>query len=185
MTVINAGEKFDSPKFSIFLAGPTPRSISVESWRPDFINALEKKGFKSSIYAPENRIPGSHYDFDKQIPWEVKGLNKANLVVFWIPRKLDTMPALTTNIEFGEFMHSNKIVVGFPPESVNNRYIGKRCKMHKIPLFNSVDKMVKFICKKEREFLNQCNKCSGTGQRDSNGRLYNCSLCKGTGQIKK
>lgn len=184
MTIINAGEKFDSPKFSIFLAGPTPRDISVKSWRPDFISALEKKGFKGSIYAPENRVLGSPYDFNKQISWEVKGLNKANLVVFWIPRNLKDMPAFTTNIEFGEFMHSNKIVVGFPPESVNNRYIGKRCKMHKIPLFDSIEKMVNYICKLERNFLNRCKICLGTGQKDSNGRLYKCSSCKGKGILK-
>src|SRR3989304_8862396 len=109
MKVIYASEEFHNPKFSVFLAGPTPREASVKSWRPEFIDTLRIKGFKGSVFAPENRILGSPYDFETQIAWEVEGLNKANIVIFWIPRVLQTMPAFTTNIEFGEFMHSGKI----------------------------------------------------------------------------
>lgn len=149
MKVIYAGEKFHNPKFSVFLAGPTPREVSVKSWRPEFVDTLRLKGFKGSVFAPENRTLGSPYDFEKQIAWEVEGLNKANIIIFWIPRVLQTMPAFTTNIEFGEFMHSGKIAVGFPPDSVNNRYIGKRCQMHKIPLFQTIEGLILYICKQE------------------------------------
>lgn len=183
MKTIYASEEFHKPKFSIFLAGPTPRDISVKSWRPEFIDALRAKGFRSSVFAPENRVLGSPYDFDTQIPWEVEGLNKANLVVFWIPRKLDTMPAFTTNIEFGEFMHSKKIAVGFPPNTVNTRYIEKRCEMHEIPLFSTIDSLVSYICKEELKIINMCPKCFGSGFKDSNGKLYKCSHCNSKGYI--
>ena len=183
MKIIYAGEKFNNSKFSIFLAGPTPRSKNVKSWRPSFVEALKDNGFKSSIFIPENKVLGSPYDFDKQIPWEVKGLNKANLIVFWIPRNLKTMPAFTTNIEFGEFMHSGKIVVGFPPKSVKNRYIAKRCEMHQIPLFHTVEEMVNFICEEEIKILNECKRCYGTGHKESNGKSYVCNHCNGEGFI--
>ena len=185
MKIIYAGEKFNNTKFSIFLSGPTPRKKSVKSWRPKFIEELEKQGFKGSVFAPENRVLGSPYNFDTQIPWEVKGLNKANLVIFWIPRKLDTMPAFTTNIEFGEFMHSEKLIVGFPPDSVNNRYIGKRCQMHDIPLYNNIQEMVAHICKEELKVINSCHKCGGLGETESNGRVYKCFDCNGCGYINK
>ena len=155
MKVIYAGEKFSKSKFSVFLAGPTPREVSVKSWRPEFIQQLKIKGFQGTVFSPENRLLGSPYDFDKQIPWEVKGLNKADLIIYWILRELKTMPAFTTNIEFGEFMHSGKIAVGFPPESVNNRYIGKRCQMHKIPLFSTTESIISYICEKELKLINQ------------------------------
>lgn len=184
MKIIYAGEKIHKSKFSVFLAGPTPREISVKSWRPEFIESLKTKGFKGSVIAPENRVLGSPYDFDKQVPWEVEGLTKADLVIFWIPRKLDTMPAFTTNIEFGEFMHSDKIAVGFPPESVNNRYIGKRCEMHDIPLFHTMDELVSYVYEKEFKKINECKKCFGCGERESNGRIYKCSNCNGNGFVK-
>ena len=185
MKVIYAGEELHSPKFSIFLAGPTPREASVKSWRPEFIEELKSKGFSSSVFAPENRVLGSPYDFETQVDWEVSGLTKANLVIFWIPRNLETMPAFTTNIEFGEFMHSGKIIVGFPPDSVNNRYIGKRCQMHNVPLFDNIKKMVSFICEEENKVINMCPKCYGTGYKESNGQPYKCSNCNNKGYIKK
>jgi hypothetical protein len=185
MKVVYAGEKFLKPKFSVFLAGPTPREITVKSWRPDFIETLKAKGFKGSVFAPENRVLGSPYDFDTQVPWEVEGLTKANIVIFWIPRKLDTMPAFTTNIEFGEFMHSGKIAVGFPPDSVNNRYIGKRCEMHNIPFFDNVEDLAKYICDVELKTINVCTKCFGSGEKESNGKFYKCSNCNGNGYINK
>ncbi len=184
MKVIYAGEKLHKAKFSVFLAGPTPREITVKSWRPEFIDSLRLKGFEGSVFAPENRVLGSPYDFDTQIPWEVEGLTNANLVIFWIPRKLDTMPAFTTNIEFGEFMHSGKVAVGFPPDSVNNRYIGKRCEMHDIPLFKTTDSLIAHICEEELKIINMCPKCFGTGQKESNGRFYKCTTCNKKGYIK-
>jgi hypothetical protein len=184
MKIIYAGEKIHKPKFGVFLAGPTPRDISVKSWRPEFIEALRAKGFKGSVIAPENRVLGSPYDFDTQVPWEVEGLNTANLIAYWIPRQLDTMPAFTTNIEFGEFMHSEKIAVGFPPDSVNNRYIGKRCEMHEIPLFQTIEGLVAHICNEELKVINMCPKCFGSGQREDNGRLYKCSNCNSNGYVK-
>lgn len=185
MKVVYASEKFGKPKFSVFLAGPTPRDVSVKSWRPEFIEALKSNGFKGSVFAPENRVIGSPYDFDIQIPWEVEGLNMADIVCFWIPRDLKTMPAFTTNIEFGEFMHSEKIVVGFPKDSPNNRYIGKRCEMHEIPLYENIKEMVEYICEAELKHNNQCKKCFGVGQTESNGRFYGCSLCDGKGYVIK
>lgn len=59
-----------------------------------------------------------------------------------IPRDMRTLPGLTTNIEFGEYLHSGKIVVGFPETSDNNRYIYYRCAYDKIPCFNSLEECV-------------------------------------------
>lgn len=185
MKLTYAGEKLETSKFNIFLAGPTPREVTVKSWRPDFVKELKRKKFKGSAFLPENRIIGSPYDFDTQISWEVSGLKRANLIVFWIPRNLKDMPAFTTNIEFGEFMHSGKIVVGFPPESVNNRYIKKRCEMHDIPLFHTIEEIVDYVCEKEFIILNMCEKCSGDGFKESNGQPYKCNHCDGEGYLKK
>jgi hypothetical protein len=156
MRIVYVREKLNAPKFSVFLAGPTPRVLSVKSWRPEFVNLLKSNKFKGSVLIPEEREIGATYDFDKQIPWEVKHLNEANLIAFWIPRKLDTMPAFTTNIEFGEFMHSKKIAVGFPSDSVNNRYISRRCEMSQIPLFQTLEDLAVYVCKEEQKFLQHC-----------------------------
>lgn len=95
------------------------------------------------------------------------------------------MPAFTTNIEFGEFMHSGKIAVGFPVNSEKNKYITKRCEMHNIPLFSTIDELIAHACKKEWNHLNECNKCFGTGHKDSNGMSYRCFSCDGKGYLKQ
>jgi nucleoside 2-deoxyribosyltransferase len=158
MTIIYAGEHLPlKSKFSIFLAGPTPRRADVRSWRPELINALNKAGFTGDIFAPENRVLGSPYDFDQQIPWEVNGLYQSDLVVFWIPRDLQDMPGFTTNIEYGEWMHSGKIVVGFPQNAINTRYIKKRCEMNQTPLFHSIEELADYVCRYEKKFTKWYN----------------------------
>ena len=42
-----------SLKKSIFLAGPTPRSKEVKSWRPEAIRLLKEKGFDGVVFVPE------------------------------------------------------------------------------------------------------------------------------------
>ena len=38
--------------------------------------------------------------------WDREGLIKASVIFFWIPRGLPDMPAFTTNVEFGYWLHS-------------------------------------------------------------------------------
>ena len=56
-------------------------------------------------------------------------LNAATIRLFWIPRNLTDLPAFTTNVEFGEFMHSSRTVAGAPEDAVNNRYLKTRFEM--------------------------------------------------------
>lgn len=123
---------------SIFLAGPTPRDHSASSWRPNMIRLLRELGFTGDIFIPEKRGDYLSYEFSTHTRWEVQHLNKATVILFWIPRDLQSMPAFTTNIEFGEFLHSGKIVLGFPETAEKMRYLKERCMMHQIPFFNSM-----------------------------------------------
>ena len=55
--------------------------------------------------------------------WEREGLTKASIIVFWIPRSLPDMPAFTTNVEFGYWLHSKKIIYGRPDDAVKIKYL--------------------------------------------------------------
>ena len=57
---------------SIFLAGPTPRSNSVLSWRPTAIFYLHSIGFDGVVLSPEFRHGNftEKLDYTKQIEWE-------------------------------------------------------------------------------------------------------------------
>jgi calcineurin-like phosphoesterase family protein len=123
----------------VFLAGPTPRTLDVNSWRPKMIEMLRKAGYREHILIPEKRSREDGYDYDTQVQWEDEALNAADLIVFWVPRDLESMPGFTTNIEFGEWMKSGKVILGFPEEASGMRYMDKKATKYRIPTFSDMD----------------------------------------------
>lgn len=141
MNVIYALEPI--PK-SIFLAGPTPRppkpgQDKVPSWRPEAVRMLrDDLGFTGSVFVPESPDGEPHDNYDHQLPWEWEGLNQATIVAFWIPRVLETMPAMTTNVEFGMLVNSGKMVLGAPPEAAKMTYLKELAKRYNVCIFDNL-----------------------------------------------
>lgn len=110
-------------KKSIFLAGPTPRSENVKSWRIEACQTLEALGYDGVVYVPEYSTWTPKRNYDDQAEWEREALTAASVILFWIPRDLTTMPAFTTNVEFGYWIHTGKVIYGRPDESSKNSYL--------------------------------------------------------------
>lgn len=107
---------------SIFLAGPTPRSVDIKSWRPKAIQILERMDYKGLVWYPE-RFKWDNVNYLDQVKWEKWGLNACKRIVFWVPRSIPDMPALTTNIEFGRYVDSGRAIYGRPDEAVKCNYL--------------------------------------------------------------
>ena len=116
---------------SIFLAGPTPRTSEVKSWRPAALRILAEKGYDGVVFVPEVK-PGDtkKYDWSKAPQWEHKMLDMADIVLFWVPRDITVMsnnelklPGFTTNVEFGHWVNSGKAVLGHPPGAPQTKYL--------------------------------------------------------------
>ena len=122
---------------AVFLAGTTPRSPDVKSWRPEAINHFDSLRFESSIIVPEP-FGGVWRNPDDQVDWEQYYLERSKVILFWIPRNMATLPGLTTNIEFGIYMMSGKLVVGIPNDAENVGYIKYCCRKFGIPLFDNL-----------------------------------------------
>lgn len=128
MIPVYVPEQIPIDKPSIFLAGPTPRSPEIQSWRPKALELLAD--FPGYVFLPERRQGGPRHSYDDQIQWETDGLNAAYCIMFWVPRELapdaggyPRMGALTTNVEFGMWYRSKKVILGYPSSAQKMNYM--------------------------------------------------------------
>lgn len=140
MKILYALQKYEK---SIFLAGPTPRDPAVPSWRPEAIQLLEKLGFAGTVIVPETDDWSAHDQYDNQIDWEWEGLNTATVVVFWIPRHLQDMPAFTTNVEYGLTVASSKAVLGAPEGTPKMGYLKRLAQRYMIRQFTTLEETLR------------------------------------------
>lgn len=115
---------------SIFLVGPTPRDKDAESWRPYMLSVLEGLGYDGVVFTPEPRGGKWTGDYDTQVDWESKHLELADIIIAWVPRKSPAMPAFTTNVEFGEWLRSGKLLYGRPAWAEKCRYLDWKYEEH-------------------------------------------------------
>ena len=130
MTVVYSQE--DMPKDetkSMFLAGPVPRKEYELSWKNEALEILDSMGYNGVVYIPENRNPEQkegNLDLQAQLDWEYTCMCACDAIVFWIPREMRSdfeMIGLTTNVEFGRFLNSNKLFCGCPDEAPRMEYL--------------------------------------------------------------
>lgn len=148
MHVVYTGESApETVTKSIFLAGPSPRKSTDPNWRLDAIGVLESLKYDGVIYAPIWRDgppdeSGNPFNYDGQVEWETKYLNACDLIVFWVPRDMITLPALTTNVEFGTWLTSGKVLLGFPDNAEHMRYLSHVGKEEGVQPFDTLDSLL-------------------------------------------
>ncbi|OPZ79296.1 MAG: hypothetical protein BWY78_00132 [Alphaproteobacteria bacterium ADurb.Bin438] len=126
---------------SIFLAGPTPRNGACKSWRQDAIRILEEKGYDGTVIIPEAKDFTGNYDnleYQGIIDFERARLNLCDVILFWVPRS-DLLPAFTTNIEYGNFIKTGKIVIGAPKDAPKTGYLRYMASERNMPFFDSLE----------------------------------------------
>ena len=101
---------------------------------------LASLGYDGVVFIPEDEAGGMHGRYEEQIEWETKGLHRADVIVFWVPRSLEgKMPGLTTNDEFGYWKgRGGCLVWGNPPDAVKCRYQRDWCRRKGIPVCDSL-----------------------------------------------
>ncbi len=125
-------------------------------------------GYRGNVFIPEDVGGGVQgaYDYSQQIAWETDGLDKADVIVFWVPRVMADMPALTTNDEWGHWKSSGKVVWGSPPDAVSVTYQRSYCAAHNIPL-----------CDTLKDTLRAALQMVGAGAHRC-APLVECTLCR-------
>ncbi len=79
---------------SIFLAGPSPRTPDVQSWRPEALRILESREYVGVVFVPEPKplADDSRYDWGQAPRWEHKMLDMADVPLVWVPRDMRMSP---------------------------------------------------------------------------------------------
>ena len=80
-------------------------------------------GFDGVVYVPEYSTWKPKESYIDQAMWERMDLTEATIIMFWIPRHLPDMPAFTTNVEFGYWLHTGKVLYGRPDNAEKIKYL--------------------------------------------------------------
>lgn len=133
---------------SIFLAGPSPRDPEHPNWRVEALALLEEMGFDGEVFVPLPRDGQWAKNYDDQVTWETRFLHLADKIVFWVPRSFEvtcdvakgtsaeramTLPALTTNMEFGLWVETGKAILAYPKDAPKLRYLQSHADENKVP----------------------------------------------------
>ena len=126
---------------SVFLAGPTPRDGATPSWRPEALALIEgaapPRG-RLVVFVPEPRDGAWRADYADQVAWEDRWLGVADVILFWVPREMGAMPALTTNVEFGRYESSGRVVLGSPAGAAHMGYLRAFARANGAPVVDSL-----------------------------------------------
>lgn len=149
---------------TIFLAGPTPRDPKVAGWRGEALHILRRLGYTGHVFIPEQEQGDWNGNYVAQLEWEEAALHRSDVIAFWVPRDPvgtvfgTPMSAFTTNIEWGRWYESGKVVWGAPDWAKHTRYPEYYAQKFGIPVSRTLE-----------ETLKEAVKLAGTGAPRSGG----------------
>ncbi|MFH9136895.1 nucleoside 2-deoxyribosyltransferase domain-containing protein [Streptomyces sp. NPDC017524] len=111
---------------AVYLCGPTPADPAEPSWRPEAVAALRatwRGAGTLAVFLPEPAPGGSYPAYADQIEWEENAMRRSDVILFWIPRDMERLPGLVSNIKWGAWCDSGRAVLGAPPEAERMAYL--------------------------------------------------------------
>jgi hypothetical protein len=74
--------------------------------------------------------------------WEDATQCRADALAFWVPRDLEHLPGLTTNLEWGIWHASGKAVLGAPPDAPRMGYLRYWARRAEAPIADTLEDTV-------------------------------------------
>ncbi|MDX2174018.1 MAG: nucleoside 2-deoxyribosyltransferase domain-containing protein [Bacteroidota bacterium] len=134
-------------KFSVFLAGSIEMGLA-ENWQEQIEKAFDES---EDIYLLNPRRDDwdsswkqsiENKQFNEQVNWELEGLEKANLIVFYFSPQTKSPVSM---LELGLFAKSGKLVVCCPEGFWRKGNIDIVCKKYDIQQANTIEEIIQNI----------------------------------------
>jgi hypothetical protein len=130
---------------SVFLAGPASGSDGLPSWRLDALAEITRSWSGAGtlvVFVPEPRSGERWPACEAQCHWELWWGDRADVVLFWIPRRPD-MEDRTTDSEWGYWASSGRVVLGTPHSVEHVRYQRDFASHNHIPLADTLSDTIR------------------------------------------
>ena len=132
----------------IFLAGPCPRGSTEQTqWQNQWHAAAVGLVKQYTSWEDTTVCIPLPYETDKAfeegVAWEDTCMERADAILFWVPRDLEKLPGFTTNVEFGEYLKSGKIILAYPEGAPKMRYMAVKARWHDIPVSHDLEGAVR------------------------------------------
>ena len=98
-------------------------SLKKDLTKKEACEILERLNFDGVVYVPEYSTWHPKEDYTDQAMWERMALTEATVIMFWVPRSLPDMAGFTTNVEFGYWLSSKKVIYGRPDYAKKIKYL--------------------------------------------------------------
>lgn len=127
MKVIYTTQYTSIEGYSIFLCGPSARKGQTLNWRQEALDILASIDFQGTVVIPEPQNGVWRDNYDDVVQWEEDYLEQVDKIVFWVCRDTENdIKGLTTNIEFGLYYKTGRVIYGRPDNADNIRNLDWR-----------------------------------------------------------
>ncbi|MNJ86150.1 Nucleoside 2-deoxyribosyltransferase [compost metagenome] len=137
-------------RFKVFLAGSIEMG-KAENWQEKLEKELQELG-EICVFNPRRddwdaswKQEINNQPFYEQVNWELNGLERADLVVFYFSPETQSP---VTMLELGLFARSGKLVVCCPEGFWRKGNIDIVCEKYEIPMVKNVDDLVQYAKKR-------------------------------------
>lgn len=131
------GDEADYTK--VFLAGTIDMGRSVD-WQAECVKRFGEVPGRYLVFNPR-RAGGMNdgpEEFEYQVDWELKHLEKADIIVMNI---LGTSKSPITLLEMGAYLRSGKLYVACEPDFYRYGNVRITCRFYGVPLYDSLDEL--------------------------------------------
>ncbi|WP_069885201.1 nucleoside 2-deoxyribosyltransferase domain-containing protein [Streptomyces luteocolor] len=146
ITVVRAGHPLPGTwSASLYLCGPTSLDPDVPSWRDEAVRWITEQWDGDgtlAVFLPEPE-EGASLSYADQIAWEEEAMAMSDVILFYVPRAMPSLPGLVTNVKWGAWHRSGRVVLGSPAGAERNAYLLHFAHALEVPVSESLDATVR------------------------------------------